>query len=377
MMIYPDKMMLFYSPVTIKPLLCEIHESSILIQIKEDKRMRKKCFVFSVATLVGFTFLLIGSFSAHAKAIKLTYSNFFPPTHIQSKLAESWCKEVEKRTDGSVIVEYYPAGTLTKSRQIYDGVVTGLSDVGFSAFAYTRGRFPVLSAIDLPLGYTSGTAATAVANDFTREFNPKEIQDVKMMYIHAHGPGIVHTKDKPIKKLEDLKGLKLRGTGTSALFQKALGATPVAKPMPECYQMIQKGVVDGASYPFEANKGWRLGEVTNYATAAFSVAYTTAFFVVMNKEKWDAFPSDIQKTIEEINQEWAVKHGEAWDKSDLMGIEFFLSRGGTIIGLDSKEAARWEAAVAPVVETYITDQKKKGYDAEKYVDFIKAALKND
>jgi len=234
---------------------------------------------------------------------------------------------------------------------------------------------PNSTAIDLPLGYTSGVAATAVANDFAKKFNPKEIQDVKMMYIHAHGPGMVHTKDKPVKKLEDMKGLKLRGTGTSAVVQKALGATPVAKPMPECYQMIQKGVVDGSSYPFEANKGWRLGEVTNYATAAFTAAYTTSFFVVMNKEKWDALSADIQKTIEDINLEWAVKHGEAWDKSDLMGIEFFLSKGGTIIGLDSEEAAKWEAAVAPVVDGYVTDLKKKGFDAENYVSYIKESLK--
>ena len=78
---------------------------------------------------------------------------------------------------------------------------------------------------------------------------------------------------------------------------------------------------------------------------------------------------------QEINLEWAAKHGEAWDKSDLMGIEFFLSEGGTIIGLDSDEAARWETAVAPVVESYVSDLKKKGFDAEKYVDFIKNSLK--
>ena len=141
------------------------------------------------------------------------------------------------------------------------------------------------------------------------------------MYVHAHGPGLIHTKDKPVKKLEDMKGLKLRGHGTSALFQKALGATPVAKPMPECYQMIQKGVVEGASYPFEANKGWRLGEVTNYATAAFSAAYTTTFFVVMNKDKWNGLPDDIKKIISEINEEWIPKHGDAWDSSDEGGID--------------------------------------------------------
>ena len=329
----------------------------------------------AITAIIGIAFMWAATPKAQAAPIKLTYSNFFPPFHIQSKLAEAWCKEVEKRTNGRVIVEYFPKGTLTKAKQCYDGVVTGLSDLGLSVLAYTGGRFPVLSAIDLPLGYTSGKVATAIANDFVRKFNPKEIQDTKVMYLHAHGPGLIHTKDKPVKKLEDLKGLKLRGHGTSAKYQKALGAVPVGKPMPECYQMIQKGVVEGASYPFEANKGWRLAEVTKYCTAAFSAAYTTTFFVVMNKDKWASLPADIQQIIEDINKEWIVKHGDAWDSSDLIGVQYFLSNGGTIIGLDSKESARWAKAVAPVADEYVADMKKNGFpDAQKYVDFVKSSL---
>jgi TRAP-type C4-dicarboxylate transport system substrate-binding protein len=336
--------------------------------------MRRKFFLFFLVACVGVGFLTIGSIQAEA-AIKLTYSNFFPPTHIQSKLAEAWCKEVEKRTNGRVVVEYYAGQTLTKARQVYDGVVTGLSDVGFSVLAYTRGRFPVMSAVDLPLGYPSGRAATAVVNAVYNKFQPKELMDTKVMYLHAHGPGLVHTRDKAVMTIEDMKGLKLRGHGTSALVQKALGATPVPKPMPECYQMIQKGVVKGASYPFEANKGWKLGEVTKYVTAAFSAAYTTSFFVVMNKEKWKMIPRDDQKAIEQINREWIVKHGQAWDASDLAGIVFFLNQGGQIIGLDKKEAARWEKAVAPIAGEYAEKLTGKGFNGKEIVDFIKAELK--
>ena len=338
--------------------------------------MKKKIFLSIVITaIIGIAFMWAGAPQAQAAPIKLTYSNFFPPFHIQSKLAEAWCKEVEKRTNGRVKVDYFPKGTLTKAKQCYDGVVTGISDLGLSVLAYTGGRFPVLSAIDLPLGYTSGKVATAIANDYVRKFNPQEIQDTKLMYLHAHGPGLIHTRDKPVRKLEDLKGLKLRGHGTSAKYQKALGAIPVGKPMPECYQMIQKGVVEGASYPFEANKGWRLAEVTKYCTAAYSAAYTTTFFVVMNKDKWASLPADIQKIIEDINKEWIVKHAEAWDSSDLVGVQYFLSKGGTIIGLDSKESARWAQAVASVADDYVAGLKKKGFsDAQKYVDFVKSSL---
>ena len=330
--------------------------------------MKKTVFLILVVLCFGL-FSLSGAVLAEAASVKLTYSNFFPPAHIQSKLAESWCKEVEKRTNGAVVVEYFPGQTLTKARQVYDGVVEGISDIGFSVLAYTRGRFPVISAVDLPLGYTSGVVATKVVNAVYNKFQPKELMDTQVMYLHAHGPGLIHTKDKPVQKLEDMKGLKFRGHGTSALVVKALGGTPVPKPMPETYQMLQKGVVNGAVYPFEANKGWKLGEVTNYATANFSAAYTTSFFVVMNKQKWNSLSPNIQKTITQINVEWAAKHGVAWDTSDAEGIVFFLNQGGQIIGLDSKEAARWEKAVAPIIDEFVAKTNEKGLPGKEIVDF--------
>jgi len=290
-------------------------------------------------------------------------------------LAEAWCKAVEERTNGQVKIEYYPGQTLTKAKQCYDGTIYGLSDIGFSVFGYTRGRFPVMAAVDLPVGYTSGAQATRVANAVYDKFKPKELRDTQVMYLHAHGPGLVHSRNKPILRLEDMKGLKFRSTGTSALAVKALGGTPVPKPMPEAYQMLQKGVVDGSVYPLESNKGWRLGEVTHYATAAYTAAYTTTFFVVMNKGKWVSLPPEVQQTIAEINTEWAVKHGEAWDASDMAGIVYFLKQGGQINGQDRDEAGRWRQAVAPVIEDYVNKTEKKGIDARAVIDFINRTLK--
>lgn len=336
----------------------------------------KRRISFLAILCAGFFLLSIHPAPAGAEDFKLTYSNFFPPTHIQSQLAEAWCKEVESRTNGRVKVEYYPGQTLTKAAQVYDGVVTGMSDIGFSVLAYTRGRFPVMSAVDLPLGYQSGRAATKVINAVYDKFQPKELMDTEVMYLHAHGPGLVHTKDKAVRKLEDIKGMKLRGHGTSALVLEALGAVPVPSPMPETYQNIQKGVVQGSVYPLEANKGWRLGEVTDYATCAFSAAYTTSFFVVMNKDKWNALPKDIQKTIEGINEEWVVKHGEAWDTSDMVGIRYFLNQGNEMIGLDEKEAARWKEAVAPILENYAKEMTEKGFNGREIVDFTVKTLES-
>jgi len=167
--------------------------------------------------------------SAFAKSIHLTYSIFFPPTHGQCLAGMDWAKEIERATDGRVKITVFPGGTLTKANQCYDGVVKGISDIGMSCFAYTRGRFPSMEALDLPLGYPNGLAATRVANAYYQAFTPAELNDVKVLYLHAHGPGLLHTQ-KPVKTLADLEKMKIRSTGLSAKVVEALGAIPVAMP---------------------------------------------------------------------------------------------------------------------------------------------------
>jgi len=320
-----------------------------------------------------FCFSAIFAFNASAKT-QFTYANFFPPTHIQSILAQSWCDEVEKRTNGEIVIKYFPAGTLTKAPQTYDGVVNGIADIGMTVLAYSRGRFTVASAIDLPLGYKSGVQATAVANAVLNKFQPKEFNDSKIMFLHGHGPGLIHTRDKAVSTLAGLKGLKLRGTGTSGLVAAALGASPVGKSMRETYQMLQKGVVDGSLHPVEANKGWKLGEVAHFLTENYSTAYTTTFAVFMNKDKWNKLSPATQKTIQDINAEWSIKHGEAWDAADKAGLEFFVSKGGQAVALSEAESKKWEAAVAPVIDGYIKKASAKGIDGKAVVDFIKANM---
>jgi TRAP-type C4-dicarboxylate transport system substrate-binding protein len=311
------------------------------------------------------------------ETIRLSYSNFFPPTHVQSELAEAWCREVENRTNGRVQIDYYPAGALTKAPQCYDGVVQGLSDIGFSVLAYSKGRFPTMAAVDLPLGYKSGEAATAVANKVYEKFQPEAFDDTEVMYFHAHGPGIVHTEGEPVKKLEDMQGKKLRATGNSAKLVKALGGSPVAMSMPESYQAIQKGVVDGGMYPVETNKGWKMAEVVDYMTESYPVAYTTTFFVTMNKDRWKELPPDVQQTIREVNEEWAAKHGQAWDESDEEGREFFMAQGGEVIELDEAEAERWKKAAEPMLQEYVETANQRGLDGEAILEFTQKSLKKE
>ncbi|UCD33771.1 MAG: TRAP transporter substrate-binding protein, partial [Desulfobacterales bacterium] len=313
--------------------------------------MLKKIFLFFWVTVISITLIATATFEANAAPIKLTFSIFFPPTHGQTKAAMDWAKEIEKRTGNKVQITVFPGGTLTNAKQCYSGVVKGISDLGFSLFAYTRGRFPVMAAVDLPMGYPNGKVASRVAHEFAKAFNPKELNDVKVLYLHAHGPGLLHTK-KPVTKLEDLKGMKIRATGLSSKVVEALGGVPVAMPQGGTYEALQKGVVEGTFGPLEVLKGWKQAEVVKYTTECYGVGYTTTFFIVMNLDKWNALPADVKKVFEEVSEKYVDVHGEVWDATDKEGRKYTLSLGNKIVPISDKENARWRKAVEPVIEKF-------------------------
>lgn len=325
---------------------------------------------------IAFLPLLAGLFlvSPSFGQTKLNYSIFFPAPHKNTVLADAWAKEISKRTGGKVQITLFPGGTLTPADKCYDGVVKGLSDIGMSVLGYTPGRFRLTEVIDLPLGYKSGVAATRVINDYYRRFQPKEFSDVKVMYFHAHGPGILHTK-KPVARLEDLKGMKIRCTGLANKVVAALGGTPVAMPMGETYDAISRGVVDGSMAPIESLEGWKWGEVVKSTTESFGSAYSTAFFVVMNLDKWNALSPEIRKTIEAVNEEWIEKSGKTWDDIDRSGREYTLKLGNKIVPLSKEENERWTKAVRPILDDYVKAMKEKGLPGDEALKFCIDRLK--
>lgn len=331
-----------------------------------------KCllFVFFAATCLAF----FPAMAPAQKVINLNYSNFFPAPHKNSIIAQQYCTEVEKRSGGKVKITYFPGSTLTPAAQTYDNVVKGIADIGESCFAYTRGKFPMMETLDLPLGYKTGVSATNLANAFYAKFQPKELDDVKVLWLHAHGPGILHSK-KPINKLEEIKGMKIRATGLAAKVVQVLGAAPVGTTMPETYDALRTGVADGAMAPVESLQGWKWGEVVKSTTQNFGSAYTTAMFIVMNKAKWAALPPDVQKVFEEVSKEWIVKQGKVWDEIDKEGYAYSKARGNKVIALSKEEDARWAKAVKPLLDeqaNVLKSKKLPGDEAVKFaVDFLK------
>ena len=329
--------------------------------------------VFFLVITLGVIFLPTGK-SVLAGPIELRYANLFPPTHLHSKAFEAWGSKIEKLTGGKVKFTYFHGGALLKGAKIYDGTLKGITDIGMSVLGYSRGVFPALEAIDLPFGYPSGKVATLVINDYVKKFKLDELRDVKVLYMHAHGPGLLHSK-KIVNRMEDLKGLKIRSYGFNARVAEMLGGVPVAMPQPGVYEALQKGVVDASLSPYEVLKGWKQAEVISCTVECYGVGYTAGFFVFMNLNKWRSLPYDVQAVMEKVSEEWIPKQGDTWDQLDRMGKAYTLEKGNKIISLSEGENARWAKTVEPVIGMYIKDKKAKGLPAEEYVNTIRDLIK--
>jgi TRAP-type C4-dicarboxylate transport system substrate-binding protein len=335
----------------------------------------KILLILSFLMLVGLFHLAPSAFG-QAKSFSFSFSTFFPAPHRNTAILTEWTKEIERRTNGTVKITIFAGGTLTPADKCYDGVIRGISDFGNSDLAYTRGRFPLTEVFYLPLGIKSALVATRMVNEFYAKFQPKELDETKIMFFICHGPGLLHTK-KPVRTLEELKGMKIRSTGMSTKIVLALGGTPVAMPMGDAYDALSRGVTEGIVCPYEALYGWKLAEVIKSTTEDYPCAYFSAFFITMNKDKWNALPPDIQKIIESVNKEYIDKAGKAWDEIDKQGKDFTAKLGNQIIPLSKEEGEKWTKAAKPLLDEYVTTMKAKGLPAEEALKFCLDYLKKN
>ncbi len=243
-------------------------------------------------------------------AVNLTYANFPPASTFPCVQMEQWKQEVEKRTGGKVQIKTFPGGTLLGAKNMYDGVESGVADIGCFAMSYQPGRFPVSEAVDLPLGFTSSQVASLTLFDLLQKYQPKEFAKVHVITVFTCPPVNLMTS-KPVKTLADLKGMQLRAAGTGVDALKALGTTPVAMPQSDVPDAIQKGVVTGLASSLEVLKDMNYAAYCKYSTQADINVVT--FAVVMNRKKWDSLPDDVKKVINDLarpHAEWTGKYAD-------------------------------------------------------------------
>lgn len=338
--------------------------------------MKSKVVFLTMVVLLGFA--LMGQVEgAEQKVIKLKFASYFVPTHPISVLNQKFCDEIKKRTNGRVEISHHTSSTLLSAPKIYQGVVSGITDIGMSNISYTRGRFPVIDLLDLPLGYPSAYAATMADNDFYNKFKPKDFDSVHILYLHACSPYVIYTTKKPVRTLEDLKGLKIAGKGRIADLLKALGAVPVPLETGDYYDSLSRGIVDGAASPINTLKDWKLAEVAKYAVNLDKLGAVYTFYVAMNKNKWNALPNDMKKVFTDVSLECQQEAGHVWDAAAKDGADFLLQKGGQIVNLSDQEAAKWQKAIEPLINTYLKETESLGNkrsDLEGYIKYVQERI---
>jgi TRAP-type C4-dicarboxylate transport system substrate-binding protein len=301
-------------------------------------------------------------------AIQLKFANYFPVPARQSKICEEFIKDLEARSGGELKIRLFTAGTLLTAPKIYDGVEEGIADIGFSNIGYTFGRFRMTEALDLPLGFPNAWVSNHVANDFYREFKPKEWDKVHMLSMHTSPVNVVLSATKPVYKMEDLKGMTLRGLGLIAEVVSALGGTPRSIAMPEAYEALQKKVISGLMIPMETLRAFRLAEVTKYATECWGIGQVYTFYLIMNKNTWNKLPPNIQKIFNEYPFE--EKLATMWNEIDIDGKKFGMEKGLQFIELSPGEMKKWKQAVEPVNDKYVKSMADAGYPTKQVRESI-------
>jgi TRAP-type transport system periplasmic protein len=317
-----------------------------------------KRLLLSCALVTGF----FASTVAYAEVITLKMSHFLPSSHpSQTDFLEPWARELEKRTNGKVKVEIYPAGSaFGHVAKQFDQVSAGVVDIAHGLTGFPRGRLPRTLVMDLPFLVKTSDAASRTLWDLYPEYLAEEYKGLKVLAMHAHNAGLIHTRDKQVKEMADLKGLRIR-TPSLAISNMltALGATPVGLPPTQVYENLSKGVIDGTVFPYEAVYSFKLYEVLDHHLDA--KLYTTSFYFAMNQNKYDSLPEDVRKVIDDISGEALVgKFGAWWTKWDEPGMEAIAKKGNSVTTLTDAQRDEWRTALQPMIDDYLTDMESKG-----------------
>jgi TRAP-type C4-dicarboxylate transport system substrate-binding protein len=301
------------------------------------------------------------------KVIELSYNHFQPADGWFNKVVTDFAAEIEKRTNGQVKITIYPGGVLTKADQIYDGVVKDVSDIGASGAHYSPGRFPLMSVTELPYGARNSWQGGHIAWELYKKFRPKEYDDTHLLCLYSSTPAQFHTK-KPVNKLEDLKGLKIRCAPANADMVEMLGGISVSMPMDESIMALQRGTVEGILTSLEPLKSFKLADVIKYTTEAN--IYVGPFFLTMNLDKWNSLPPEVKKIFEDVSEKWVDIVGRKWDENDIIGTDYSISLGNKVITLPPEELRRWQERLRPMLDKWVAEKEAKGLPARAALDEV-------
>lgn len=302
------------------------------------------------------------------QAIKLKVADLFPTTHpVSAEGITLWMKKVEELTGGKVTFDYYPSEQLGKSKDLLKVVQNKVADIAFVGPSYVTANMPYSGVMELPGAFTTSVEGEQAYWKLTQGILLKdEFQKNKVMpvFVYALPPYEVWTMNKEIHLPQDLKGLKLRSVG-GIVDQtiNLLGASPVALPITEMYESLQKSVVNGTILSPISIKPYKVQELLKYTTQGASVGTFVGVYVV-NQSVWDSLPQDVQKAMLQAGEETSKHLAEVLDKQANDFMKEFEQGGLKVYKLSPKEHQQWVERMAPVEEEWVKKIGSSGGTSE-------------
>lgn len=315
------------------------------------------------------------------QAVTLKFHTFMSPTsNVWLAMHKPWMEKVEKESGGRIKFEGYPAMQLGGTPvQLYDQVKDGVVDVVWTLPGNTAGRFPRIEVFELPFIMSNAEATSKAYWEYVQTVAPDEFKDTQVLALQVHGPGVIHTVDKPVKSIADMRGLKLRApTRQVTKLMGVLGATPVGMPLPQIPDALSKGTINGCVIPWEVVPSVKVNELTKFH-AEFDPAggslYTTTFVMAMNKAKYNSLAPELKKVIDN-NSGMATSAwlGKVQQGNDVPGRKTASDRGNTIYTVSAAEAQDFRRKSRTVEVEWVEDMNKKGFDGKKLLDTARGLI---
>ena len=290
-----------------------------------------------------------------------------------------WIKELDKRTDGRTASILYGGGSLAVPKENWDAITSGMADMGEVWASIWPERFPISEMYMLP--FIAPTAAIAAPSLWeTTSTHPDILKDwarVKLLGQHTSAIMNLHTSKRMVKTLEDLEGMVL-GSDNARVIEwfKGFGAAIQQIDTHDAYLALEKGVIEGGIWPWAPLRSQKITEfLVNHTVIDLSFVFAT---IVMNKEKWESIPEDVQNVINEIaGYELSALSGYTLTNGSLVDIAYMKDKGDEFYILPPAEKSRWATLVAPTVDDWYDQAKRYGAsDPERLLlDLHKAVAK--
>ena len=303
---------------------------------------------------------------AHAQE-ELKLATFVPPTHPipHYVFTPVWFPEVEKKSGGKLKIRLYPSMQLGgKPPELYRQTIQGISDICFTLPGYTSSDFPMMALTELPGMSESAEDGTRKLWAALDKFLSREYQGAKVLMLWNNDAAALMSKTKPIRTLDDMKGMKIRTPSAAQSSQlEALGAIPIDMPANQIYNSLDRGVVDAAMIPISGAIDFKLIEVARYFTVNAPLG-RSPFLVAMNKARYDGLAPDLRKVIDETTGlELSLKGAEVYEGRGRQAVEQ-IKKDRELIMLSDAERKRWMDAFKPLIASKVAEAEKAGLPAK-------------